>query len=243
MEPFGGGASVLLRKPPSTYEVYNDLDSEVVNFFRVLREQEEEFFRAVALTPFSREEAREARNIVGDPVERARRLYILCGQTFGAGTTKSATGWRFGKRKISSRWDPPATWQKVDHLEEVISRLQLVQIENGAALDVIPRFDTKNTLFYVDPPYLFSTRTVHTIRKGYTHEMTDEEHWNLSITLNQVEGMVVLSGYKSPLYGEFYPGWTTVKRHTRSEKNKLVQEVLWISPRAEEERRRSEGVK
>lgn len=168
VEPFGGGAGVLLNKAPSYNEVYNDLDGEVVNFFRMLREHPDELIRAIELTPYARAEQVQAFNEPADnPLERARRLYVRCWQSYGGGRTQWSTGWRYeigdtrGKRIIDD-------WNETDHLQAVVSRLKNVQIENDDALRVIERFDSDDTLFYCDPPYQAVTRSVRWRTKAYT---------------------------------------------------------------------------
>lgn len=232
IEPYCGGASVLFQKPPAYIEVINDLDQEVVNFFEVLRNRADELVRAVELTPFARQEYLQSFEPAEDLLERARRFYVRSRQAFG-GQGKQ-TGWRTqqnmnrGKRLIDE-------WNEVDHLWAAANRLKQVHIECDEALKVIRRYDDEKTLFYVDPPYVGTSRN----RIFYNHAMTDDQHRELAALLHQVDGMVVLSGYPSELYDELYQGWTTLEKANQTNGNIYggkgsAIEKLWISPRTVE---------
>ncbi len=223
VEPFGGGAGVLLQKPPATFEVYNDLDSNVVTFFRVLRTREQELVRAIELTPWSREELRKAyESYNGDDLEIARRFYVRCWQSYG----HLHGGWRY--QHSDNGYSIVEQWNKVDYLYRIARRLKKVQIENGDALRIIERYDTPRTLFYVDPPYVHDTRYR---KNGYAHEMTDEQHRQLATRLNGIQGMAIVSGYHSDLYDEIYRDWHTVEKTTGTNGNVSNTEVLWLSPK------------
>ena len=242
VEPFGGSAAVLLNKEPSPVEVYNDIDSNLVTIFRVLRDHPDELRRALELTPYSREEyVRCLGPLDGlDDVEKARRLIVRYRQTFGGkGQTATPGRWSYavaassrGMADTVSRW--LSTIDKV--LPSVVERFRRVQIENLPWQEIIRRYDTPETLFYCDPPYLLSTRNGGV---GYEHEMTVEEHRELAEVLNSVKGHVVLSGYASPEYDEWYRGWKRVEfdatlfaRQDRKRSRDKRTEVLWIKPAA-----------
>ncbi len=236
VEPFGGAMGVLLRKRASAFEVYNDLDGEVVNFFRVLRDQAEELVNAIRLTPYARAEQRlafEPTDGLSD-LERARRLYVRCWQSHGGGRTQWRTGWRYqvtntrGKATIDD-------WNETGHLAAIVARLKGVQIEAGDAFEVIRRYDSAETLFYVDPPYLEGTRSMRWGKAAYTCEMgSEDDHRRLGELLNGVRGMVVVSGKPSALYDELYDGngWRRVQRTTPTDFQSFTVECLWVSPRA-----------
>jgi len=247
VEPFGGAANVLLNKPPSPVEVYNDIDSNLVTIFRVLRDRPDELRRALELTPYSREEyVRCLGPLDGlDDVEKARRLIVRYRQVFG-GTGQTATPgqWSYsvtfscrGMSGVVSRW--LSTIDAV--LPAVVERFRRVQIENLPWQEIIRRYDTPETLFYCDPPYMPSTRNSH---GEYAYEMTVEEHQELAEALHSVKGHVVLSGYASPEYDEWYRGWKRVEfdatlfarsDQTRSDQKRSRDkrtEVLWIKPAA-----------
>lgn len=238
VEPFGGAASVLLQKPRSELEVYNDAGQWVVTFFRVLRERPEALLAAIEATPYSRAEFKAARRATDDPLELARRVYILAQQGRGGLMVKRSTGWRFqrdgGARSMSVCDD----WQNVDHLRAIARRLRDVQIECDDALAVIARYDSPSTLFYVDPPYLPETRANKWDRMIYEAELTDADHARLAAALAEIEGMAIVSGYPSPLYERLYGGWErvqTVATVNDGEGGSKV-EALWINPRAADAR-------
>lgn len=234
-EPFAGSGAVLLNREPSPVETYNDLDGEVVNFFRILRDKKNELIEKIALTPFSREEFSEAckldMNI--DNLERARRFYIRARQV-RTGLAQTASEGRWANCKNTSRGGMSGAVRRwlggVDKLDDIAERLLRVQIENRPAINVIKLYDSKETLFYCDPPYIHTTRGD---RNAYKFEMTDEQHTELAITLNNVEGMVAISNYDCELMRELYPApkWSMVispEKTIHSTKDKR-QEILWIN--------------
>lgn len=222
VEPFGGSAGVLLQKKPSTFEVYNDLDQNVVTFFRVLRDREEELIREIQLTPWSRAELKIAYETATDDLEIARRFYVRCWQSFG----HLHGGWRY--QHSDNGYSIVDQWNSVENLMDTAKRLKLVQIECDNAISVIKRYDTPKTLFYVDPPYVHSTRYR---KNGYLHEMDDTQHEELSTVLSQIEGMAIVSGYHSELYDNIYREWTVIEKQTTNNANGKSVEVLWLSPR------------
>jgi DNA adenine methylase len=234
VEPYGGAASVLLRKPRAYAEVYNDLDGEVVNLFRVLRDegQAERLVRSLRLTPFAREEFEATYGQPpADPVERARQLIARSFMGFGsAAATKQISGFRANCKRAGTT--PAHDWANYpDALQLIVERLRAVVIEHRPAVQVIRTHDSKATLFYVDPPYVFDTRHRGGRRHTYQHEMTDAQHRELAQVLHGVNGMVVLSGYECPLYDELYGEWRKVTRSTYADGAKARVEALWLSPR------------
>lgn len=231
VEPFAGGASLLFRKVASQFECINDANHDVVNFFQVLRDREAELVRAIDLTPFSREELRLAHNLptTDDPLEAARRFYVRSRQSFGSGEGRYSTGWRYQRndRRGSSCVDE---WNTLDQLHHAARRLKTVQLECDDALSIIQRWDTPDTLFYVDPPYPFETR--HDTEQMYGHEMSDADHVVLASYLHGVEGMVILSSYPSDLYTRLYPDWSSFSFQTKTNDNHDATEILWLNPRA-----------
>ncbi len=242
VEPFGGAANVLLNKPPSAVEVYNDIDSNVVTIFRVLRDSPDEIRRALELTPYSREEyVRCLGPLDGlDDVEKARRLIVRYRQVFGGkGQTATPGRWSYAVARSSRGMAGTVSgWlSTIDAvLPAVVERFRRVQIENLPWQEIIRRYDTPETLFYCDPPYMLSTRNSH---GDYAYEMTVEEHQELAEALNSVKGHVVLSGYASPEYDEWYAGWERVEfeatvsvRLDKGRSQDRRTEVLWIKPGA-----------
>lgn len=235
VEPYGGAASVLLRKPRAYSEIYNDLDGEVVNLFRVLRNPADarELIRLLTYTPYSRQEFEDSQLLAGDPIELARRTVVRSFLGYGSTAATSNTGFRTGARKTGSA--AAMDWRRLpDCLHAVVDRLRGVTIENRPALDVLRQYDADDALHYVDPPYPRSTRNIHSASNAiYRYEMTDEEHRHLADTLRQLRGMVIVSGYGCDLYDqELYPDWHRLTRNTHADGGGDRTEVLWISPSA-----------
>jgi len=234
VEPFGGAASVLLRKPPAPCEVYNDLDGEVVGFFRVLRERPGDLVEAIRRTPFARAEVdaacAPAPPWLGD-LERARRVYVRAWQGRHGLPARGRLGWRF-ERAATGHPTVVAQWTDLGRLWATAQRLRGVQLECDDALRVIARFDGPDTLQYVDPPYPAATRGARWATTAYAHELTEADHRRLAEVLHDLRGMAVVSGYPGPLYRDLYAGWPVVTRRARTNGARAATEALWLSPRA-----------
>jgi len=232
VEPFGGAGSVLLRKPRTFCEVYNDLDEEVVNLFRVLRCREEalKLCDLLSLTPFGRVDFKEAYQISDEPLERARRLVVRSFLGFGsaAHNIRYSTGFRAASKETgrphSMDWVnlPECLWI-------VTERLKGVTIENRAALEVIQQQDHPQALFYLDPEYLPSTRP-NSNCKQYQHRMSIRDHEELGELLGAIKGRAIISGYWSKLYERIYRDWNVVQRVAQAsgQKGRIQRmEILW----------------
>lgn len=235
-EAYGGAASVLLRKRRCEIEIYNDLDKNVVGLFRILRNDSTaaKLLKALRLTPFARDEFEQTyKKPSADPLERARLFVARSYMGFGSSacTEPYRTGFRAGG--IVSGAHAVLDWVTYpDCLMDVIERLQGVVVENLPALEVIAKHDSPDTLHYVDPPYLHSTRKKWQER-NYRHEMTEADHRELAELLHRSRGGVVLSGYASTLYDvELYPKWRRVTRATLADGGRKRTEVLWLNDRA-----------
>jgi DNA adenine methylase len=234
-EPFAGSAAVLVNRQPSPVETYNDIDGEVVNFFRVLRDSKDHLIESIGLTPFSREEFAIACEFDANlpPLEKARRFFVRARQVrIGLAQTASLGRWancvdtsRAGMAGAVSRW-----LGSVETLPYIANRLLRVQIENRHSIEVIKTYDSLQTLFYCDPPYIHSTRGDD---QSYRYEMSDDEHRELAKALNYVKGMVAISGYDCDLMEELYPAkkWhkhLAPEKTIHTTKGKRV-EVLWTN--------------
>lgn len=240
VEPFGGAASVLLRKPRAYAEIYNDLDGDVVNLFRVLQDAEKgaELVRRLELTPFARAEFEQGWDGSDDPVEIARRLVIRAFMGFGSnahsdlGRGHRTTGFRANSSRSGTT--PAHDWMNYpDALKAVIDRMRGVTIERRPAEQVMRAHDWLDTLHYVDPPYVHATRNrknPYDAKHQYRHEMTDGDHVALLEALRGLAGMVVLSGYPHPLYDEALGGWMRVEKEALADGARPRTEVLWINP-------------
>jgi len=236
VEPFGGAASVLLRKERAYAEVYNDLDDDVVNLFRVLRSPDaSRLVEQLRATPFSRTEFMSSYEQASDPIDKARRLIIRSYMGFGSDGHNGAAPTGFRPTSNRSGTTPAHDWANFPRpLEAIIERLQGVVIEHRPAIAVLAQQDTPETLHYVDPPYLWSTRSTarNSSKRNYLHELTDEEHVELLAFLRTLSGMVLLSGYPHPLYDEALPGWRRVEKQAMADGARTRTECLWINPAA-----------
>jgi DNA adenine methylase len=230
LEPFFGGGNVLINKRPSYLETVNDLDGNVVNLFRVIREQPEELARLVEFTPFSREEFYSSHEKTGVPLEDARRFLAQVWQGF-SGRTSHLSGWSHF-RCVVKGGDLAARFAAVpERILEVAKRLKNVQIECRPAQELIPEYKSKEVLIYADPPYVLGSRTGG---KVYAYEMTDEEHGDLLDLLIDHPGPVVLSGYNCDLYRNKLTGWTRKTRQNMTQRAQIKEESLWLNPIAAE---------
>lgn len=206
VEVFGGSAALLFAKDPRTsqLEVYNDIDSGLVNFFRVLRDREKaaELQRLLRLTPYSREEycfCREHWAEAEDDVEKARRWYVVAVQSF-AGRWGNSWGFDLVHPSMAKKWVA-----LVERLPGFSERFRHVQVENCGFLRILELYDSEETFFYCDPPYILETRIGG---KAYAHEMDMEAHEMLHDALLRVRGMAMLSGYRHPLHEKLEKaGW------------------------------------
>jgi DNA adenine methylase len=235
VEPFGGAAGVLLQKPRVYAEVYNDLDGEVVNFFRVLRdrEQRERLIESCVFTPYSRDDFNEAWEPTEDSIERARRLAIRAQMGFGsAGATKGATGFRIDtKREYGTAQHLWALYPAA--IAEAGQRLSGVLIENRPALEVMCAHDAPSTLHFIDPPYMHGTRVMDGSNRYYRFEMTDAEHADLLSAAIRLKGLAVVCGYPSDLYESTLAGWKRYEKEARISAGRgtaIRTEVIWINP-------------
>ena len=229
IEPYGGGASVLLRKEKSYAEIYNDLDGEIVNLFQMARDHGPELIRLLELTPFARDEYHNSFLETEDMLEQARRTVIR--SFMGFGSNALCRDIRSGFRNNANRpgTTPAHDWANYPTaLKEIVSRLQGVVIENKDALEIMLQLDGPDTLHYCDPPYVHSTR-MHGAH-GYNYEMTDEQHRAMAAVLKQLQGIVVLSGYACDLYDlELFAGWIRTERPALADGARERIEVLWTN--------------
>jgi DNA adenine methylase len=233
-EPFAGSAAVLLNRPPAPVETYNDIDGEVVNFFRVLRDDSASLARQISFTPFAREEfyyaVSKAPRSLSD-LERARRFFVRARQA-RTGLAQTATLGRWANCKNTSRSGMSGVISRwlggIEGLDDIGARLLRVQIENRPAIDVIRLYDSKETLFYCDPPYLHSTRGD---ASAYGFEMDEQQHCDLSAALHRIEAKAAISGYRCDMMDRLYKGWRRFdadEKHCHSIKQ-LQQESVWMN--------------
>ncbi|MEZ7005000.1 DNA adenine methylase [Streptomyces sp. AD55] len=230
VEPFAGGLSVLLAKTPSRMETVNDLDAELMTFWRVLRDRPAELLRACMLTPHGRAELTATWRPTTDELELARRIWCRLAQ--GRSGTLRNTGWRHYIDPAGSATSMPGYLEAYAlRLAAAAERLHGVSLEALPALELIDRYGARDgVLLYVDPPYLGTTRGWS---GNYRIEMkTEAQHRELADALAGCRATVVLSGYDSPVYAELYDGWHREVRQTKTGNAKSDQartEVLWAN--------------
>ena len=241
VEPYGGAASVLLRKPRSYAEIWSDLSDDLVTLFAVLRDDAAapRLVDALRLTPFARSEFRSAYGSSDDPVERARRLIVRSFQGFGSDGCNP--GCPIGFRKNAHRNGSTAAqdWANYpDALARIIERFRSVMIESRDGVQVMIDNDGPDTLHYCDPPYVPATRGLSgRARRGktfhtYEHELEEADHVALAEVLRGLKGYVVLSGYPSRLYEDLFHDWHSVSRDAFADGALRRTETLWINTRA-----------
>lgn len=229
IEVFGGAASVLLQKPPSKIEVYNDLDRGIVSFFRVLRDPKKakRLKDLLHLTPFARAEYEDAYESSTDDVEEARRMLVRSFQSIGAKKRCSRNGWRSRVTGHSTA----KTWRGwPDEIPAFTERLRDVQLECQPWQKVLQAYDRSDALIYLDPPYVTGTRQMGWENGVYEHEMTDDDHVELCMAARNLKGMVVLSGYDNDIYRELLSDWPTSSIAARAQTNAPRVEMIWINP-------------
>jgi DNA adenine methylase len=228
LETFAGSLAVFFNKNRSVIETINDLDGNVVNLFRVIREHPEELARLIEFTPWSREEYKNSYILTGNSLEDARRFLVRMWQAIGA-KSSDITGWRNNIKGNNGNLTQ-FNMRLPRNIIEASLRLKhtsgcLVQIENQPAVKLIQRHNQKNVLIYADPPYVRSTRS----GRIYKCEMTDQDHVELLETLLQHSGPVIISGYESELYNGLLSGWNVVKQLARCEGGQERTEILWMN--------------
>ncbi len=229
VEPFGGAGSVLLKKPRSKMEVYNDLSGRVSNVFKVMRDYPDELIRKLKLTPYSRNELIEATERSIDFIEDARRTIVRAHMSRGRAMMNNK-GLRYSK---SSNRTPEKSWANwVLNADQFSKRLMGVLIENRDAFDLMTDLDTPDTLFYLDPPYLGNAR-LEKRGKIYEKEMIGiESHEKFLSFAKGLKGSVFISGYESDLYSSELKDWHCFKHLLLTTAHTVATELLWCSPGA-----------
>lgn len=231
LEPFGGGASVLLQKPKSKYEFYNDIDEEVFNFFKVLRENSREFIRAIKYTPYHELEHEQSYDKSESEIENARKFYVKCWHSRGNNYNKN-NSFRVVVNNTTGSHIPASAMNRIKNLIEVSKRLKEVHFLKSDYGDLLKRFDKSGILMYLDPPY-FADRS-----NAYNYELIDSE--SHKILLERIvllkHAKVILSGYASTMYNDYLQEWTVESKTAFADSKGERTEMLWISPNIEYKR-------
>lgn len=225
LEPYFGSGAVFFNKPMVRIETLNDLDGNVVNYFKVVREKSRELGVQLEMTPYSRDEYYRACEY--DPedsdIERARKFAVRCWMGFGCSNL-----YRNGFRSSQQSRSPHTTKEWISLPERLIKaseRLKNAQIENLPAAELIKRYNTPDVFMYVDPPYLHGTRKNYL----YRYEMEDGEHVELLKLLADHPGKILVSGYDNDLYNEMLSGWNKAQKKTQAEAGIPRTETLWMN--------------
>jgi DNA adenine methylase len=238
-EAMGGGGSILMQKPRSRYETYNDLWGTVVNVFRVLRDpnQGKELERMLRLTPYAREEFDACGEInisqVDDPIEKARLTILRSFAGYGSASTNNvhSTGFRTWPRPKGS--SPSQDWANyADEIKTFTERLRGVTIENRDYKELLSMYDGPDTLIYLDPPYPHITRNMKRGNAVYSHDFTDADHIEMAGLVREIKSMVVISGYDCDLYKELFGNWHMVRKATLADGGRPRTESLWLNEAA-----------
>lgn len=243
LEPFFGSGGVFFNKRKVAIETINDLNSDVINLFRVLQDEKkfEKFYRIVSMTPYSREIFNESKDYekheIGS-IKRAALYFINIRFSFSG----SQHGWSFSTNNTNDRkhCQSIGKWlYTIKQLPQIAQRLKQVQIENDDFESVMIRFDNPDCFIYADPPYLVETRKS---KKLYKHEMTDKDHERFLKTCLMCKSSVMISGYNSDIYNEYLSGWykKEIKVKLRMNNSRLTEtqdrtEVLWMNYKNEKQ--------
>lgn len=230
LEPYFGSGAIFFNKERAKLETINDIDGNITNLFRIIRDRREDLINLIRWTPYSREEYEASFEVATDELEKARRFLVRCWMARRVQTNKK-TGWRHVANWDSRPSSPAKEWTELpDKIFQACERLQGVQIECEPALKVIERYKKENVLIYADPTYLLDTRQ----GKMYANEMDESDHILLLEALERHPGPVILSGYAHPLYDEMLQHWNRDTKRVQAEAGEIRQEVIWINPVAAE---------
>ncbi len=231
IEPFCGAASVLIRKQPSEKEIISDLDKDIVEVLIRVRDDLPALLSRLHEFRHDQQHLELALSHSDAPLERAARM--IARSVFGRASASATSPWMVTLRgTCTPQRDMQAEWlRKLADLPRASSRLQNVTILKVDALDMIKKFDSVDTLFYLDPPYLSSTRDNGA---DYRAEMSEYDHARLLVELRTIKGFVVISGYRSDLYREMLEryGWCRFEETTFSDRALPRQEAIWLNPSA-----------
>lgn len=235
IEPFCGGASVFFNKKPSAEEVIGDINQGLIFILKALRDEPQEFISKLKKiryteTVFKKALQKSQKKEFDDYVEHATNEYVL--RRMSRGGMKKAFAWSDRKRG-GQPGDVNAWKTMLKELPRISQRLQKTTILCSNFVDILKVWDEDNSLFYLDPTYLHSTRS-ESATKVYENEMTVEDHMNLLHLAKNARGKVIISGYSSPLYNRILKNWRVKKKNiaNHSSQVKIKErrvEMLWMN--------------
>lgn len=225
LEPFFGSGAIFFNKAKAKIETINDLDGNVCNLFRMIREYPDEFAKGLEMTPYSREEYENAYAVgsAETDMERARKFMVRCWMGMG-----SSNVYKNGFRSSQQGNSPKTTkhWGELpDRVLLAAERLKHAQIERLPALELLRRYNTPDVFIYLDPPYLPGTR------KGYLYklEMSKDDHIELLEAVKGHPGKILISGYDNEVYNKILNGWSKAQKQTQAEHGLKRIETLWFN--------------
>jgi DNA adenine methylase len=233
-EIFGGSFAVSLNYNGKCIKTANEINSDVTNFFEVLRNNTEELVTQLELTPCSETNYNSCWPIQGSKMERARRFYVRVRQSFyGLGAQRENKSWHMAKTKVNAQvGETVSKWNnalpKLLEVARVIrANFQIIEMD---AIKAIKRLDDINTFFYLDPPYLLETRGS---KNDYRYEFSEDQYRSLAKVLYEIKVKAMISGYDHPLMFELFEskGWTKIEFPSKKNniRSKQVFECIWIN--------------
>ena len=235
VEVFGGAGHILFMKPRSGIEIYNDINQNLTDFFDVLRENGKELKVKLDLTPYSRSEHKKCCNSwenESNKIEKVRKWYVALMQSFNQ--VNGSWSYSIGQSRRNMSQSVSQWLGKIEkNLPKAVNRLKSVQIENLDFKKLIPKYDTEDTLFYMDPPYVHETRID---KNSYDFEMSNQSHKEMIDLILNARGKVILSGYENKLYKPLSKnGWRKEvlgeysKRASNKSEKSYAKEMIWFN--------------
>jgi DNA adenine methylase len=231
LEPYFGSGAVFFTKEPSVVETINDMDKNVINLFRQIREKPEELSHYIRFTPWARDEYLLSFEESDDGLEQARRFLVRAWMSIGGDGLTRVNGMRINRKRnhMSAIFHEKLPEGVLDASYRLThSREGPVQIEHKDAIELINKCNHKNTLIYLDPPYVHETRK-H--KKIYTHEYTESDHIRLLETIVSSSSKIVLSGYENDVYDDYLKEWHKDFRIDIDEAGNKRKETIWFNYR------------
>lgn len=227
LEPYFGSGAVLFNKPPSPIETICDIDDDVINLFKIIRDEPMILYDMLRNTPYAKKIYDDAFVEPSNKYEKAILFLIRCWQGHGYRTNGYKSGW---KQDVQGREKAYGVYDWVDlpeRIHEIMQRLRYVQIDNRPAIDSIKKFNYDNVLMYLDPPYVMESRRDK--RGQYKHEMTIDDHAALLQVIKYSKAKIIISGYASALYDEELREWNRIELKSNDAQGKATTEVIWMN--------------